>query len=225
VRRTWAHWQVKKLTYFALKAAIFPAVCVMEVGTDAARARALAPYPPPAPSHAARAPFPFLALSHSTFPPRSRSQVGGAEYEGQPVGMASFQNDLVKDQWPDLKATTPNGQLPTCTLEDGSVIPESGAIMRACAAQTGLLGTGKDFVISEMLIGMTGDLVKDTFGRLPLGCNSLRMLCRALTLVARTHNSFLSFLSLPPPHSAARSLRPLRLTISSRRRRRRSSTR
>jgi hypothetical protein len=27
-----------------------------------------------------------------------------------------------------------------------------------------LLGTGKDFVISEMLIGMTGDLVKDTFG-------------------------------------------------------------
>jgi glutathione S-transferase len=63
-----------------------------------------------------------------------------------------------------MKASTPNGQLPICTLEDGTVIPESGAIMRACAAQTGLLGKGKDFVISEMLIGMTGDLVKSTFG-------------------------------------------------------------
>jgi hypothetical protein len=171
VCRTRAHWQVKKLTYFALKAAIFPAVCVLEVGPDAARARALPPRSLHAPSHPpthaippARAPFPFLTLSHSIFPPRSRSQVGGAEYEGQTVGMGAFTNDLVKDQWPDLKPTTPNGQLPTCTLEDGSVIPESGAIMRACAAQTGLLGTGKDFVISEMLIGMTGDLVKDTFG-------------------------------------------------------------
>ena len=36
--------------------------------------------------------------------------------------------------------------------------------MRACAAQTGLLGSGKDFIISEMLIGMVADLVKMTFG-------------------------------------------------------------
>ena len=45
-----------------------------------------------------------------------------------------------------------------------SVIPESGAIMRLCAAQTGMLGSGQEFIISEMLIGMTGDLVKITFG-------------------------------------------------------------
>ena len=79
--------------------------------------------------------------------------------------MGPFSNDVAKDKWDDVKPTTPNGQLPICTLEDGSVIPESGAIMRACAAQTGLLGKGKDFVISEMLVGMTGDLVKETFGR------------------------------------------------------------
>ena len=101
--------------------------------------------------------------------------------------MGAFTNDLVKDQWPDLKPNTPNGQLPICTLEDGTVIPESGAIMRACAAQTGLLGTGKDFVISEMLIGMTGDLVKETFGRLcPASaiisvCSVVHCLLRALT--------------------------------------------
>ena len=92
-------------------------------------------------------------------------QVGGADYEGQPVSMGPFSNDVAKDKWEDVKPTTPNGQLPICTLEDGSVIPESGAIMRACAAQTGLLGKGKDFVISEMLVGMTADLVKETFGR------------------------------------------------------------
>ena len=44
--------QVKTLTYFTLKAAIMPAVCVMEVG--------------------------------------------GAEYEGQPVTMGPFTNDLCK---------------------------------------------------------------------------------------------------------------------------------
>ena len=44
--------QVKKLTYFTLKAAIFPAVCCMEVG--------------------------------------------GADYEGQPVSMGPFTNDLAK---------------------------------------------------------------------------------------------------------------------------------
>ena len=44
------------------------------------------------------------------------------------------------------------------------MIPESGAIMRLCAAQTGMLGSGQEFIISEMLIGMTGDLVKITFG-------------------------------------------------------------
>jgi hypothetical protein len=49
-------------------------------------------------------------------------------------------------------------------VQNRSVIPESGAIMRLCAAQTGMLGSGQEFIISEMLIGMTGDLVKITFG-------------------------------------------------------------
>ena len=49
-------------------------------------------------------------------------------------------------------------------MQNRSVIPESGAIMRLCAAQTGMLGSGQEFIISEMLIGMTGDLVKITFG-------------------------------------------------------------
>jgi len=115
-----AHTAVKKLTYFALKAAIFPAVCCMEVG--------------------------------------------GAEDEGEPVSMGPFTNDLCKVTWDSLKPSTPNGQLPLCTLEDGTVIPESSAIMRACAAQTKMLGDGKDYVLSEMLMGMTGDLVKDTYG-------------------------------------------------------------
>lgn len=113
--------KVTTLTYFALKAAIFPAVCVMEVG--------------------------------------------GVEYQGKPVTLGPFSNDLcVAETWADMKPKVPNGQLPVMTLEDGSVVPESGAIMRACAAQAGLLGTGKDFIISEMLIGMVADLVKTTFG-------------------------------------------------------------
>jgi len=77
VRRTWANWQVKKLTYFALKAAIFPAVCVMEVGADTARARALPPRSLP-PTHACtpppRAPpFPSSpSLTPSFLPARAR---------------------------------------------------------------------------------------------------------------------------------------------------------
>lgn len=54
--RCGAHPQVTTLTYFALKAAIFPAVCVMEVG--------------------------------------------GVEYQGKPVTLGPFSNDLcVAETW------------------------------------------------------------------------------------------------------------------------------
>lgn len=41
---------------------------------------------------------------------------------------------------------------------------ESGAIMRVAAANANLMGTGKDFVVSEMLLGLNGDLIKCTYG-------------------------------------------------------------
>jgi len=78
-------------------------------------------------------------------------EISGKAYEGKTV---SF------DEWPELKPKTPNGSLPTADMTDGSVICESGAIGRTIAGAAGLLGQGKDFATSEMLVGMGADLNK-----------------------------------------------------------------
>lgn len=53
--------------------------------------------------------------------------------------------------------------LPFMELEDGTILPESNAI-RHCAAQAaGMLGEGKDFALSEMLLGFCQDLQKEMF--------------------------------------------------------------
>merc|ERR1719436_342268 len=57
-----------------------------------------------------------------------------------------------------MKPTTPNGTLPIAKLSDGSFVSESGAIGRAIAGASGMLGHGKEYVISEMLLGITSDL-------------------------------------------------------------------
>merc|ERR1711865_404142 len=55
---------------------------------------------------------------------------------------------------------TPTGCLPYAEMPDGKVIVESGAIGRAIAGAGGFLGEGGDYIISEMLAGMTVDLTK-----------------------------------------------------------------
>merc|ERR1719436_544823 len=57
-----------------------------------------------------------------------------------------------------MKPTTPNGTLPIAKLSDGSLVSESGAIGRMIAGASGLLGSGREYVISEMLLGITSDL-------------------------------------------------------------------
>ncbi len=64
-----------------------------------------------------------------------------------------------------LKSTT--GLMPLIEYSDGTMIAESGAIARVAAARAGLLGVGRDFARSEMLIGMTSDLWKLVGGNAP----------------------------------------------------------
>ena len=69
------------------------------------------------------------------------------------------------DSWALLKPTTPTGMLPMVTLADGTVVVESGAILRAAAAATERgPGSGKSFLASETLLGLNADLLKKTFG-------------------------------------------------------------
>lgn len=63
----------------------------------------------------------------------------------------------VRDAVPGRFAT---GLLPAMELADGSVVSESGAVKRTIAAATGRLGSGKDFMISESLMGINDDLKK-----------------------------------------------------------------
>jgi len=69
--------------------------------------------------------------------------------------------------WGTMKPTTPTGCLPVATLEDGFKLVESSAILRACAADAGLLGVGKDYLVSEMLLGLSNDLEKIVVGNVP----------------------------------------------------------
>jgi glutathione S-transferase len=85
-------------------------------------------------------------------------EVSGKKYCGKPVLMAD---------WPELKPKTPNGQLPFMEMPDGSAICESGACGRAIAGAAGLLGSGKDYIVSEMLCGITYDLNKKAMDLAP----------------------------------------------------------
>jgi len=76
-------------------------------------------------------------------------EVSGKEYEGKAVQMSD---------WAELKPKTPNGQLPVAEMPDGTTICESGAIGRTIAGAAGLLGQGKEYVMSEVLFGITSDL-------------------------------------------------------------------
>merc|ERR1712032_1595342 len=78
-------------------------------------------------------------------------EVSGKPYEGRAVQMSD---------WPELKPKTPNGQLPFAEMPDGTAICESGAIGRTIAGAAGLLGQGKDFMMSEVLFGITSDFNK-----------------------------------------------------------------
>ena len=85
-------------------------------------------------------------------------EAGGVEYKAHPC---SF------DEWSKLKPTTPTGVMPLCKLADGTTVIESGAILRAVGAQTGALGTSKDFLASEMLMGLNADLMKKAASNAP----------------------------------------------------------
>lgn len=93
--------------------------------------------------------FTYFALETPVgLPSMFALEVSGKPYCGQAIQMSD---------WGDLKPKTPNGQLPVAEMPDGSVISESGAIGRTIAGAAGLLGTGKDYVTSEILCGITVD--------------------------------------------------------------------
>lgn len=69
--------------------------------------------------------------------------------------------------WGAFKPQTPTGLLPLMEYSDGTMIAESGALARAAAAQAGLLGEGREFARSEMLMGMIADTWKLVGGNAP----------------------------------------------------------
>jgi glutathione S-transferase len=73
--------------------------------------------------------------------------------------------------WDALKPKTPNGQLPYADMPDGSAIFDSGAIGRTIAGAAGLLGTGKEYSVSEQLVGLTTDINKKVFEITPTVMN------------------------------------------------------
>jgi hypothetical protein len=89
-------------------------------------------------------------------------EVSGKPFEGKAVNF---------EEWEALKPKTPNGQLPFADMPDGSVICESGAIGRTIAGAACMLGQGKDFTTSEMLVGMASDMNKDYFAIAPTVMN------------------------------------------------------
>lgn len=96
--------------------------------------------------------FTYFALATPVgLPSQLTLELSGKRYEGRSVSM---------DEWPKLKPQTPNGQLPFADMPDGSAVCESGAIGRTIAGAAGMLGTGKDYVVSEMLLGITSDFNK-----------------------------------------------------------------
>jgi len=71
------------------------------------------------------------------------------------------------EEWEELKPKVPGGQLPYAEMWDKSFICESGAIGRSIAGAAGLLGSGKDFSTSEMLVGIATDLNKAAMSCVP----------------------------------------------------------
>lgn len=72
------------------------------------------------------------------------------------------------EDWPAAKPTFPTGMLPVLEYQkDGVKIPESGSISRVCASYAGMLGQGRDFAISEMLMGLNTDVWKQVGGNVP----------------------------------------------------------
>lgn len=103
--------------------------------------------------------FTYFALATPVgLPSQCCLEISSAETEGVSVQM---------DQWSELKPKTPTGVLPFAEMPDGKLIAESGAIGRSIAGAAGLLGEGNDFMISEMLVGMTADLNKKVFAICP----------------------------------------------------------
>lgn len=66
-----------------------------------------------------------------------------------------------RDDWiafRDESGRFPTGQLPALEYGDGRIVPESGACKRAVAAALGRLGAGREFAVSESLMGQSDDL-------------------------------------------------------------------
>jgi len=91
----------------------------------------------------------FGLFTPVAMPSQCLLEISGKPYEGRSIGF---------DDWAELKPKTPNGVLPMADMPDGSIITESGAVGRTIAGAIGLLGKGKDFTTSEMLVGMGSDL-------------------------------------------------------------------
>eukprot|EP00929_Paragymnodinium_shiwhaense_P115094 TRINITY_DN83701_c0_g1_i1.p1 TRINITY_DN83701_c0_g1~~TRINITY_DN83701_c0_g1_i1.p1 ORF type:complete len:244 (+),score=51.62 TRINITY_DN83701_c0_g1_i1:89-820(+) len=92
----------------------------------------------------------FGLLTPVGLPGQVLMELSGQEYEAVVVQM---------EQWADLKPTVVNNVLPNAYMPDGSVMAESAAIARVIAAASGRLGQGRDYMVSEMLAGMTKDLI------------------------------------------------------------------
>lgn len=100
----------------------------------------------------------FNLLTPVGLPTMCCLEISRKKYEGEAVKL---------EDWGDLKPKTPGGQLPYAEMKDGTSICESGAIGRSVAAAAGLLGLGKDFSTSEMLVGIATDLNKEAMGCAP----------------------------------------------------------
>lgn len=100
----------------------------------------------------------YFGVKAAALPATICLEIGNVDYEAQKVAM---------DEWKDLKPQMPTGVLPVAVMSDGTMLPESGAIQRTCAAAVGLLGEGKNFMISELLMGLNTDLNKKVQGNVP----------------------------------------------------------
>ncbi len=60
--------------------------------------------------------------------------------------------------WADLKPKTPFGQLPMLTLPNGEIVAQTTAIINYIGKIAGTEGSGRDYALSQMLIGEAEDL-------------------------------------------------------------------
>merc|ERR1711966_515781 len=93
--------------------------------------------------------FRYFPLMAKGLQPTLVLEVGGLGWDASPVQF---------DEWGALKPTTPFGQLPILTTDDGA-FAQSTAIVNIMARKAGIEGkTDKDFAISQMLIAEGEDL-------------------------------------------------------------------